>query len=285
MEKLCDGYSLVEGPVWIPDRGLMFSDVLLGGVFCVDQNGSVSVVFEHRRGIGGMSLHQAGGLIVSGGKISFKPFSGGSSQVVLDKDEANGIVGFNDITTDSAGRIYAGSLGSSPVFDDGRDPQAGELFLIELDGSARKVADDILLTNGLGFSPDNKTLYHSDSGRRVVNCYRVEADGTLGRKEVFAKMDKGVPDGLALSEDGRIWVALAGGGQGVAVFSPEGDLLNFIEIPQSLCSSVCFGGDDMKDLYIVSGSAGADSETAGAVYKTRVDVAGLIVPPAKVSLP
>jgi len=98
-------------------------------------------------------------------------------------------------------------------------------------------------------------------------------------------MDKGVPDGLALSEDGRIWVALAGGGQGVAVFSPEGDLLNFIEIPQSLCSSVCFGGDDMKDLYIVSGSAGADSEMAGAVYKTRVDVAGLIVPPAKVSLP
>ena len=70
METLCEGYSLVEGPLWVPGMGLVFSDVLLGGVFCVDKAGSVNVVFEHRRGIGGMSLHEAGGLVVSGGKIS-----------------------------------------------------------------------------------------------------------------------------------------------------------------------------------------------------------------------
>ena len=284
MEKLCEGYSLVEGPLWIPGKGLLFSDVILGGVFCIDKTGSVDVVFEHRRGIGGMSLHEADGLVVSGGKISFKPFEGGHSRVLLDKDEPNGIVGFNDITTDGVGRIYAGSLGSSPVFDDGLDAKAGDLYLIELDGSARKVAGDVLLTNGLGFSPDGKILYHSDSGRRKVNFYDVEKDGGLGPKRVFAEMKTGAPDGLAVSEDGRVWVALAGGGKGVAVYSPRGELLEVIEIPQPLCSSVCFGGEDMKDLYIVSGSTGTHSEKSGAVYKIRVDVPGLVVPRAKVRL-
>ena len=284
MQKLCEGYSLIEGPLWVAEKGLLFSDVLFGGVFCVDNDGQVSTVFEHRRGIGGMSLHEAGGLIVSGRNISFKPFDGGSTITILDRDEGKGIVGFNDITTDSAGRIYAGSLGASPVFEDGRDPQSGDLYLIELDASPKKVGEDVRLTNGLGFSPDNKTLYHSDSRRQVVNCYEVEEDGTLGPKEVFARVEKGVPDGLVVSEDGRVWVALAGGGHGVGVFSASGDFLELIEIPQPMCTSVCFGGDDMKDLYIVSGSDGMDSDKAGAVYKHSVDVAGLVVPKAKVKL-
>ncbi|MCZ6501164.1 MAG: SMP-30/gluconolactonase/LRE family protein [Gammaproteobacteria bacterium] len=284
MQKLCEGYSLIEGPLWVPEKGLLFSDVLFGGVFCVDNDGHVSTVFEHRRGIGGMSLHEADGLIVSGRNISFKPFDGGTTITILDRDEGKGIVGFNDITTDSAGRIYAGSLGASPVFEDGREPQSGDLYLIELDGNPKKVGEDVRLTNGLGFSPDDKTLYHSDSRRQVVNCYEVEEDGTLGPKEVFARVEKGVPDGLVVSEDGRVWVALAGGGHGVGVFSASGDFLELIEIPQPMCTSVCFGGDDMKDLYIVSGSDGMDSDKAGAVYKHSVDVAGLVVPKAKVKL-
>ena len=284
MQKLCEGYSLIEGPLWVPEKGLLFSDVLFGGVFCVDNDGNVSTVFEHRRGIGGMSLHAAGGLIVSGRNISFKPFDGGTTITILDRDEEKGIVGFNDITTDNAGRLYAGSLGASPVFEDGREPQSGDLYLIELDGSSRKVGEDVQLTNGLGFSPDNQTLYHSDSRRQLVNCYEVEEDGTLGQKEVFAKVEKGVPDGLVVSEDGRVWVALAGGGHGVGVFSANGTFLELIEIPQPMCTSVCFGGDDMKDLYIVTGSDGMDSDKAGAVYRHRVDVAGLVVPEAKIKL-
>lgn len=284
MQKLCEGYSLIEGPVWLPDKGLVFSDVLFGGVYCVDDEGNVSNVFEHRRGIGGMSVHEAGGLIVSGRNISYKPFDGGETITLMDKDEANGLVGFNDITTDSAGRLYVGSLGASPVFDDGRAPQSGDLYLIDLQGNSQKVAEDIQLTNGLGFSPQGDTLYHSDSRRQVVNCYSVSEDGTLGPKEVFVKVDKGVPDGLVVSEDGRVWVALAGGGQGVAVFSAAGEHVQHIEIPQPMCTSVCFGGEDMKSLYIVTGSDGMDSDKAGAVYKHRTDVAGMAVPKARVRL-
>lgn len=283
-QKLCEGYSLIEGPLWVPDRGLLFSDVLFGGVFCVDSDGNVSSVFEHRRGIGGMSLHTADGVIVSGRNISFKPFDGGPTITILERDEEKGIVGFNDITTDTTGRIYAGSLGASPVFEDGRKPQSGDLYLIELDGRSRKVGEDVQLTNGLGFSPDYKTLYHSDSRRQVVNCYAVEEDGSLGVKEVFVRVEKGVPDGLVVSEDGRVWVALAGGGYGVGVFSPSGEMIDHIEIPQPMCTSVCFGGDNLSDLYIVSGSDGMDSEHAGAVYRHPVDTRGLPVATAKINL-
>jgi len=288
LEKLAEGYGLIEGPVWDPECGLLFSDVLNGGVFCLDAGGVVSTVFEHRRGIGGMSLYDGGegteGLIVSGRNISYKPFDGGQTLTVLDRDEDAGLVGYNDITTDAAGRIYAGSLGSSPVFDDGREPAAGDLYRIELDGSASVVGRDVQLTNGLGFSPDGHTLYHSDSRRQAVFCYSVDADGSVGEKREFCVTERGVPDGLVVSEDGAVWVALAGGGQGVGVFDENGSFREHIEIPLPMCTSLCFGGEDLRELYIVSGSDGANGDRAGAVFRIRTSLPGLPVPPARVAL-
>jgi len=283
--RLCGGYGLIEGPVWDPARGLLFSDVLHGGVFSLRPDGSVTTVFEHRRGIGGMCLHAADGLVVSGRNLAFKPFDGGESVTLLDRDLEHGRVGFNDLTTDSAGRIYAGSLGSSPVFEDGLGPRAGELWLLDLDGSARVVAEDVLLTNGLGFSPDGRTLYHADSRRGTVFRYAVAPDGTLGAKTPFVKTARGFPDGLAVSADGAVWVALAVGGHGVAVYAPDGREQGFVEIETPMCTSLCFGGADRRDLYIVSGSEGADSDRAASVYHVRAPAAGVPVATARVPLP
>lgn len=284
MEPLATGYGLVEGPLWVPGRGLLFSDVLGGGVFCLDRFGAVTTVFEHRRGIGGMALHAAGGLVVSGRNLSFKPFDGGETVTILDRDPEAGLVGFNDLTTDAAGRIYAGSLGNSPVFEDGREPTPGDLWIIDLDGSCRVGARDVRLTNGLGFAPDGRTLYHSDSAVRTVFCYSVEDDGSLGPKTPFVKVEQGVPDGLCVAEDGSVWVALAGGGHGVAVYGPDGRRRDFLRIPDPMCTSVCFGGDDLRDLYVVSGSEGSGREKGGGVFLERVDVAGVPVAPARVAL-
>lgn len=283
-DLLCSGYGLIEGPVWSAAHGLFFSDVIFGGVFCLETNGNVRTVFEHRRGIGGMTLHESGGLIVSGRNLAFKSFSDDSSVTIFDNDPDNGRVGFNDITTDSSGRVYAGSLGSSPVFDDGLEPRAGDLYLIGHDGSAKIVATDIMLTNGLGFSPDGKTLYHSDSRRNAVFYYAVNADGTLGPKTLFCEITKGLPDGLVVSEDGAVWIALADGGSGVIVYDANGEERNFINIPTPMCTSVCFGGTDRRDLYIVSGSQGTNDERAGGVYRIRTDVPGLPVAAAKIKI-
>ncbi len=120
MERIAGGFGLIEGPLWSDELGLVFSDVVFGGVFAVqpmDSSSEVRTVFEHRRGIGGMALHEAGGLVVSGRNIAYKPFDGGPTITLLDRDEEAGLVGFNDFTTDAFGRIYAGGLGSSPVFE------------------------------------------------------------------------------------------------------------------------------------------------------------------------
>ena len=296
MRELTRGYGLVEGPLWMPEAanlggatqsrptGLVFSDVLGGGVFSVTENGTVNSVFEHRRGVGGIALHQAGGLVVSGRNVSFKSFSGAPTQVLLDRDEAAGNVGYNDLTTDQHGRIYVGSLGASPVFADGREPASGDLYLIDLDGSSRQVAEDIRLTNGLGVSPDGQWLYHSDSARRIVHRYRVSGNGDLGPKEDFAETSDGAPDGLAVAADGSVWVALAGG-HGVAGFRSDGTFIELLKIPEPMCTSVCFGGARLDTLYIVSGSDGAATDHSGAVYCCAAPVPGLALSLAKTALP
>ena len=280
-EPVANGYGLVEGPVWHDDYGLMFSDVIFGGVYSVNDNKEIEPVFEHRRGIGGMAVHAEGGLVVSGKNVSLKRFGETESILLLDRDPDNGNVGYNDLTTDPVGRIYVGSLGSSPVFDDGLEPRAGDLYVIDLNGQSRVVAEDVQLTNGLGFSPNGRVLYHSDSRRGQIYRYEVGRNGDLKPREVFHEFESGAPDGLAVAEDGSVWVANAGAG-GVAVIDSDGNQRAFISIPVPMCTSVCFGGAGLRTLYIVSGSNGVDGDRRGGVYRYEATVSGLPIPAAKV---
>ncbi len=279
MELLASGYGLIEGPVWDPARGLIFADVIFGGAYCLNTDGGVAPVINHRRGMGGMALHEDGGLVVSGRNIAIKG-PGEATRVLLDNDPEAGRIGFNDLTTDAAGRVYAGALAFRPVGGE-EEPKPADLFCIDLDGSARAVGHDVLLTNGLGFSPDGRKLYHSDSRRNQVRIYAVAEDGGLGRHASFAAVEDGIPDGLAVATDGSVWVAVAHGSR-VDVFEPDGGLRQSIAVPMPMVTSLCFGGAELRDLYVVTGSSGSDSDRAGGVYRLAVEVAGLAVPLARV---
>jgi gluconolactonase len=280
MDALATGYGLIEGPVWEPGRGLYFSDVVNGGVHRLSPSGEVSLAVPRRRGIGGMALHAAGGLVLGGREIVFRSFDDDRTVVLLDSAALPGAVGFNDLTTDGAGRVYVGSL-AFHVFG-GETPRPGHLHVIDLDGGVRTIADGVMLTNGLGFSPDGTRLYHSDSRSDLVRVYDVHADGSVGGWRAFARVDA-VPDGLAVAADGSVWVALARGG-GVLVLEPDGTERRRLPVPLPMVTSVCFGGDDLRDLYVVTGSRGGPGENCGTVYRTRVEVPGLLRPPARVRL-
>ena len=281
MEELASGFGLIEGPVW--DGGLVFSDVPNGGVYRLEDDGSVAPVVEHRRGIGGIARHEAGGYVVGGRNIAYKGPAGPGTVVLLENDCVPGIIGFNDLTTDTAGRIYAGSLGASPFGPDA-GKKDGFLHLVDTDGSHRVLAGGIRLTNGLGFSPGGDTLYHCDSGRHRVGTYDVRDGGDIGEWRSFAVVENGIPDGLAVAADGSVWVAAAHGGE-VLHFGADGGLRRRIACPHPMPTSVCFGGADLLDLYIVTGTAGTGRDDSGTVYRIRVDVPGLPVPPARVELP
>ncbi len=281
MQQVATGFGLVEGPVWDPAKGLYFSDVLGGGVHLLDRSDRLSVAVPQRRGIGGIALHADGGLVVGGRDIAWTGFDGEAPVTLLDKAAIPGSTGFNDLTTDATGRVYVGSL-AYRVFG-GEQPKPGLLHLIDLDGSMRTLSDGILLTNGLGFSPDGRQLYHSDAKAGLVRVYDVAPDGTVAPWRTFADLGPdGIPDGLAVATDGAVWVADAEGGR-VAVFGPDGRPRDDLPVPLPMVTSLCFGGDDLRDLYVVTGSRGGPSEQCGSVFRCRVEVPGLPVPPARVA--
>ena len=282
MQQLATGYGLVEGPTWHPTKGLLYSDVLNGGVFALAEGGTISTVVAHRKGIGGIVLHQDDGLVVGGRNLSYKSFDGARAKVLLDSDVNEEAVGFNDFTTDAKGRIYAGSL-SFVVFG-GAVPKPGHLHVIDLDGSVRTLSGGVMLTNGMGFSPDGKRLYHADARDDVIRVYDVGSDGGVGPWRPFVKTPpEAHADGLAVAEDGSIWTAMAHGSR-VDVYEPDGSLRKSLPVPLPMVTSVCFGGADLMDLYVVTGSRGGPSDNCGTVYKTRSDVPGLPVTASRVTL-
>lgn len=284
-EQISTGHGLLEGPLWTP-AGLLVADATVGGVFSVTDSGQTETVIEHRRGIGGMALHASGGVVISGRNVAVKGLVGSDdtqTHVLRENDPSNGVVGYNDLTVDAHGRVYVGSLAF--VASESRDAdKPGQLFCIDLDGSSRVVADDVLLTNGLGFSPDGSLLYHADTLRSTVHVYDVDDRGGLGPKRSFVTTgDDGQPDGLAVDAAGNVWVALPHSGE-VGCFNPGGQRVGSIRIDVPMVTSLTFGGDDLRDLYIVSGSEGLDTDRGAGVFKARVETPGLPAAVCRVAL-
>ncbi len=226
-------------------------------------------------------MHASGGMIVSGRTIAYKPPGGGATVNLIPDNPAGGILGFNDLVTDDAGRIYAGSLAVRALSDD--KPKSAFLHLVDLDGSHRIVAKDVHLTNGLGFSLDGRLLYHSDSQLNAIKVYDVAANGDLSPPRIFATTQNGSPDGLAVASDGSVWIALAYGGA-VIGYDPGGKEIARIDVPARLVTSLCFGGADWRDLYIVSGPDRAAPESSGCIFRIRMNIAGRPRPLARVRI-
>ena len=168
---------------------------------------------------------------------------------------------------------------SDPFSVDGpRTP--GECWLIDTDGTATELYGDIALTNGIGLSPDGAVLYHADTTRGIwAHDYD---DGAVSGRRLFVRRDDLMPDGLAVDEDGTVWVADVSGSGAVRGFAPDGSEVGRVEVPASMVTSLCFGGSDRRDLYVVTGDNTAEPDRRGTIYRTRADVPGCDVAIARV---
>jgi sugar lactone lactonase YvrE len=256
MEALATGYRLLEAPTVDDEGGVFFSDVLAGGVHRWSPGGAVETVIEKRRGIGGMCIHEDGGLVVSGRDLVHVRH--GESRTLFGLE---GVTGFNDLTAGPDGSVYVGALRFMPFR--GEEPVPGEIWRIGEESS--ELFGGIAWPNGIGFSPDGQTLYACDFATGEVIAYD-------GAKQTFAHSPSGQADGLAVDVEGGVWVA-TGEGREVVCFGPTGDVEAAIEVPADFVSSLCFGGEDLRDMYIT---------TVGTLFRTRVDVAGLTLPRARV---
>jgi D-xylonolactonase len=272
VETLAWGYGLVEGPRADDQGNLYFSDVLKGGVYRRGPDGTIDVVVPKRRGVGGIAFHADGGLVVSGRNICH--VRDGETRIVFAPDAP----GFNDLFVDPEGRVICGTMRSGAFVDGPR--VAGECWRIDAEGDATELYADVALTNGIGLSPDNTVLYHSDTSRGVwAHDYD---NGTVSGRRLFLSVDDVSPDGLAVDESGTVWVADVGGSGAARGFAPDGTEVARVEVPARMVTSVCFGGADRRDMYIVTGDNTADRERGGTIYMTRAEVPGCAVAAARV---
>lgn len=183
---------------------------------------------------------------------------------------------FNDGRCDAKGRLFAGSYYPPKDYD------GANLWCLDGSFTVTKVADDLLTTNGIAFSPDNSVFYYADTPKHLI--YKCDYDlttGAVSNRAVFREFERGNgrPDGASVDVEGYYWSALYEGGRIVRI-SPEGEIVQEITVPAS-CPTMCaFGGEDMKTLFITSAGGRPEEEKSkfpnnGDLFKVRVDVAGL----------
>lgn len=285
IEVIADaGNRCGEGPIW-DDRKerLIWTDIDGGKVFTYWQQTDEWQVINDSLVVSGIALDESGDLIfVGGSKVHL--WTNPLSYVTFDIEVEGETVTFNDIVADPKGRIYAGTInwGANGM------EKPGALYLIDTDASIRLVVEGIELSNGLGFSPDDRTLYYADSAARRIYAYEVNAEtGELSNKRVFVQVprDEGLPDGLTVDAEGCVWSAQWYGAQ-VVRYDPEGKVERRISMPVTQVSSVAFGGRDRNELYITSAGDPWSSSLApsgynydtpnigGSLYRVKLDIQG-----------
>ena len=275
MERIATGFTLAEAPVASPEGGVYFSDVIEGGVFHWSPgSGEVDTVIPKRRGVGGMALHADGGLVVSGRDVAHVK---DGETTTLWADEA--AAGLNDLTVDPDGCVIVGVLRFRPFA--GEQPVPGEFVRIPTGGGdADTVLPGVDWANGCGFSPDGRTFYGCDYHHGLVLAADRDDEGGYRAPRTAVTTPNGAADGMAVDENGAIWVALASRGT-VGRFRPDGALDQELDVPGNFVTSLCFGGGDGRDLFVTTLGDRTDPDAAGAVFLTRSPVAGVPVPPVR----
>lgn len=191
-------------------------------------------------------------------------------------------VRFNDGRVDPAGRFWIGTMYEP------RDQPAAEMYVLDRDNLRCAWRGGMTNSNGLAWSLDGRTMFHADTTTHRIDCYDFDvATGEHSNRRTILTFptDKtapdygGRPDGATMDAEGMYWVAMFEGGR-VLRISPSGEILREIKLPVRCPTSVCFGGPDLRTLYITSASQGRSSEEiaqyphTGKVLSVRLDVAG-----------
>jgi gluconolactonase len=276
---IADGLGFPEGPVAMADGSVLFVEIAAGRLKRWSPNGQVNVVAELGGGPNGAAIGpdkhcyicNNGGFNwrtdngfqrptgeatdYKGGSIQRVDLNTGNVETLYTHCDRVPLHGPNDIVFDAHGGFWFTDFGKK--FADRL--MHGAIYYARTDGSSIvRAAFPLLTPNGIGLSPDGRTLYVAETESSRVWSYPIIAPGKLELQPFPSphggKLLHGLPgyqrfDSLAVEENGNVCVATLVRG-GISVFSPNGDLLEFHEAPESYCTNICFGGLDMRAAYI-----------------------------------
>jgi sugar lactone lactonase YvrE len=260
--------SLGEGPVWdARSSTLRWVDIERGEVHRFDPASGVDTFFEVGEPVGTVAVRAAGGLVLATKSGLYTCLDNGGRRTTLHEVDTAGR--FNDGKADPWGRFWAGTM------VEGTDG-AGVLYRLDPDHSLHQVLTGVTISNGLGWSPDGRTMYYIDTTARGVDAFDHDpSSGEVTGRRRLVDVERGWPDGMTVDADGCLWVALWDG-WGVRRYAPDGRLLTTVEVPARRVTSCGFGG---SALYITTARTGlrdfADQPKAGSLFACDPGVAGL----------
>jgi sugar lactone lactonase YvrE len=230
----------------------------------------------------GCIAHCAGGglIVAMRSGLALLDTGNGSLMPLMDAPYDTSTTRFNDGRCDAAGRLWTGTLYEP------RDQPLGSLFCVER-GVIRNIGNPVTVSNGVAFSIDNRTLYHTDTSAHVIRAYDFDvATGHVGSGRIFKQFstDKsqnygGRPDGAAVDSEDAYWCAMYEGGR-ILRLSPSGEVLCEIRLPLRCPTMIAFGGPDLRTLYVTSARHNrpqaelAQYPLSGCVLALQVDVSG-----------
>ena len=269
---LCQvGGQLLEGPYWAAEaRELRFVDIRLGELLCLSlDTGRLERTTFGRSCSAWINRRDGGSVVACEDALVFLDEKGLEEHYVpLEPELAANRA--NDAKCDPAGRLWVGTMSEAEA------AQSGSLYRIE-PGRLTRAVGGVTVSNGLGWSPDGRSMYHVDSPTRRIDVfdYDVSTGTASERRPLVDTSDMtGFPDGLAVDVEGCLWVAFWDGGS-VHQFSPDGELVGTVATPATRPTSCAFIGADLESLAITT--AAALDGTGGDVFVCEPDVAGMTV--------
>jgi sugar lactone lactonase YvrE len=270
--------ELGEGPYWDPGaKKLYWVDITGQAIHGYDPAARAHTVCPTPSSVGFAVMAESGDFVAGLQDGIYSLAFGGGKPVCLAKpDYADKANRFNDGKCDRRGRLWAGTMN-----DLDHQKPSGAFYRFDKRG-LHVQETGIHISNGLGWSPDDKTMYYTDTIKRVIWQYDYDIEtGEARNRRTFAEFPgKGRPDGMCVDSQGRILTALWPG-WGVEIYAPDGRLEGKIGLPVPQVSSCAFGGDNFKTLFITTAAIGLSAEQlkeaplAGQMFAIDMDVAGL----------
>jgi D-xylonolactonase len=281
IEMIAD-YNCVtgEGPLWHPsEQRLYWIDIPAGRMFRYDPASGNHEQFYEGEVVGGFTIQEDEALLFFMAKGAVAVWRDGELSSVIEEIPDERESRFNDVLADPAGRVFCGTMPTQE--------RLGRLYRLNTDGTLTKLLDGIGCSNGMGFTPDRKQMYYTDSPKREIYLFDYDADtGDITNQRVFVQTpeNEGVPDGMTVDAEGYVWSARWDGGCLVR-YSPDGAEDRRIEFPAKKVSSVTFGGENYTDIYVTT-AGGANKEEegsgAGALFRVNLGIQGVPEFPSRI---
>ena len=261
-----------EGPLWHPmERQVYWSDIPRGRIFRLNPFSRRHEQIYEGRIVGGYTIQSDGSLLLFMDRGSVAVWRDGKLKYLVNEMEGETDNRFNDVAADPAGRVFCGTMPT--------DTRSATLYRMDTDGSVTTVLEGVGLSNGIGFSPDQKQMYYTDSLARKIYIFDYDIDsGDITNQRVFVETpdDGSIPDGMTVDAEGYVWGA-RWDGSSLYRYNPDGEQVVQIQFPAKKVSSVIFGGVDLTDMYVTTAGGGNKAEEgpgAGGLFRLNVGIEG-----------